>query len=392
MRFSPRSTRGGTSASRGRGRDALPFASPCGSAEARWYAPGMDFDYPLLQRLSESAGVPGRETLVRERIVDALEGLDLDLHVDAMGNLIAETPAPPGAPKVMISAHMDEIGFLVSHVGEDGFVRLQNLGGFDMRNLFARLVLVHAHGGEPRVGVLNPASKPVHISSAEERKKIPEMSDFSVDLGLDAETVRREVRVGDMVTLLQPFQDLGDVVVGKALDDRVGCWILVETLRRLDRPEVQVQAVFSVQEEVGLRGATTSAFGLAPDVGIALDTTLAVDTPGSPGHQAVTRLGEGVGIKVSDSSMVSTGWLVDRMVDLAERGELLHQLEVLPRGGTDAGAIQRSRDGVATITLSTPSRYVHTVTEMVAKRDAEAAVTLLGAFLSDDSAARAPAG
>lgn len=350
----------------------------------------MDFDYPLLQRLSESAGVPGREEFVRERIRDALEGLDLDLRLDAIGNLIAETSGPAGAPKVLISAHMDEIGFIVSHIDDRGFLRLQNLGGFDSRNLFARQVLVHGNAGEPRIGVLNPATKPIHLSSAEERKKIPEMSDFAVDLGLDAETVKREVRIGDMVTLLQPFQDLGSVVVGKALDDRIGCWILIETLRRLDAPSVHVQAVFSVQEEVGLRGATTSAFGLAPDVGIALDTTLAVDTPGSPDHQAVTRLGDGVGIKISDSSMISTGWLVERMTDLAERHELPHQFEVLPRGGTDAGAIQRSRDGVPAITLSTPSRYVHTVTEMVAKRDAEAAVTLLGAFLADETAAQAP--
>jgi endoglucanase len=350
----------------------------------------MEFDYALLQRLSESAGVPGREELVRERVVDALAGLDLDLRVDAMGNLIAETTGPAGAPKVMVSAHMDEIGFLVRHVDERGFLRVQNLGGFDVRNLFARQVLVHASRGAPRVGVLHPAAKPVHIASPEERKKVPELSEFAVDLGLDAETVRAEVRVGDMVTLLQPFQDLGPTVVGKALDDRVGCWILIETLRRLDAPAVQVQAVFSVQEEVGLRGATTSAFGLAPDVGIALDTTLAVDTPGTPEHQSVTRLGEGVGIKVSDSSMVSHGWLVERMTELAERHDLPHQFEVLPLGGTDAGAIQRSRDGVPTITLSTPSRYVHTVTEMIAKRDAEAGVALLGAFLSDASAAQAP--
>lgn len=350
----------------------------------------MEFDYALLHRLSESAGVPGREELVRERILDALGGLDLDLRVDAMGNLIAETPGPSGAPKVMVSAHMDEIGFLVKHVDERGFLRVQNLGGFDVRNLFARQVLVHGSRGAPRVGVLHPATKPVHLSSAEERKKVPELADFAVDLGLDADTVRAEVRVGDMVTLLQPFQDLGSAVVGKALDDRVGCWILIETLRRLHAPAVQVQAVFSVQEEVGLRGATTSAYGLAPDVGIALDTTLAVDTPGTPEHQAVTRLGEGVGIKVSDSSMVSHGWLVDRMADLAERDGIPHQFEVLPLGGTDAGAIQRSRDGVPTVTLSTPSRYVHTVTEMIAKRDAEAAVALLGAFLADASAVQAP--
>jgi endoglucanase len=153
-----------------------------------------------------------------------------------------------------------------------------------------------------------------------------------------------------------------------------------------------VQAVFSVQEEVGLRGATTGAYGLAPDVGVALDTTLAVDTPGTPDHLAVTRLGDGVGIKVSDSSMISHGWLVDRMAELAEREGIAHQYEVLPRGGTDAGAIQRSRDGVPSVTLSTPSRYVHTVTEMVAKADLEAAVALLGAFLRDPRAAHAPAG
>ncbi|MEX2501732.1 MAG: M20/M25/M40 family metallo-hydrolase, partial [Trueperaceae bacterium] len=254
----------------------------------------------------------------------------------------------------------------------------------------ARQVLVHARHGEPRVGVLNPATKPVHVATAEDRKKIPEMSDFAVDLGLDAETVRTEVRVGDMVTLLQPFQDLGPVVVGKALDDRSGCWILIETLRRLSSPSCTLQAVFSVQEEVGLRGAATSAFGLEPTVGIALDTTLAVDVPGTPDHQAVTRLGDGVGIKISDSSMVAHGWLVDAMTALAERDGVPHQFEVLPSGGTDAGAIQRSRAGVASITLSTPSRYVHTVTEMVAKRDLEAAVTLLGAFLHDPDAATPP--
>jgi len=352
----------------------------------------MDFDYDLLRRLSEAPGVPGREEAVRAIVADALGDLGLDLRVDAMGNLVAETTGPEGAPKVMVSAHMDEIGFLVRHVGDDGFVRVQNLGGFDVRNLFARQVLVHARHGEPRVGVLHPAVKPVHIAGAEERKKVPELHEFAVDLGLDADTVKKQVRVGDMVTLLQPFQDLGPVVIGKALDDRSGCWILIETLRRLDTPSCCVQAVFSVQEEVGLRGATTGAYGLAPDVGVALDTTLAVDTPGTPEHQAVTRLGDGVGIKVSDSSMISHGWLVDRMADLAERDGTPHQFEVLPLGGTDGGAIQRSRDGVPSVTLSTPSRYVHTVTEMVAKTDLEAAVALLSAFVHDERAAHAPTG
>lgn len=350
----------------------------------------MSHDYDLLRRLSDAPGIPGREDGVRELIRDELANVPGEVRSDAMGNLIVEATGPEGAPRVMISAHMDEIGFVVRHVDDRGFLRLQPLGGFDVRNLFARQVLVHTRNGEPRIGILNPATKPVHIATAEERKKIPEMDDFAVDLGLDADTVRDEVRVGDMVTLRQTFADLGDVVTGKALDDRTGCWILIETLKRLSDPAVTVVAVFSVQEEVGLRGATTGAFGVRPDVGVALDTTLAVDTPGTPDHLAVTRLGEGVGIKVSDSSSISQGWLVDAMAELATRHDIDHQFEVLPRGGTDAGAIQRSREGVASVTLSTPSRYVHTVCEMVAKRDLEAAVDLLGAFLTDAGAARPP--
>lgn len=350
----------------------------------------MTFDYTQLKRLSETAGVPGREHAVRSEIAGALDGMGLSGTVDAMGNLIVEKAGPDGAPVVMVSAHMDEIGFIVKHIDEKGFVRVQQLGGFDTRNLFARQVTVHGRHGEARVGVLHPATKPVHVATPEERKKVPEMAEFAVDLGLPAETVKAEVRVGDMVSLNQPFEDLGEVVVGKALDDRTGCWILLETLKRLDHPAVTLRAVFSVQEEVGLRGATTSAFAQTPDVGIALDTTLAIDTPGTPEHQAVTTLGGGVGVKVFDSSMVATGWLVDRMADLAAAQDIKHQFEVLPLGGTDAGAIQRSRRGVPSITLSTPSRYVHTVTEMVSKADLEAAVALLTAFLQTPGSADAP--
>jgi putative aminopeptidase FrvX len=349
----------------------------------------MSHDYDLLRRLSEACGIPGREDQVRDLIRSELGERAAASRVDAMGNLIVEVAGPEGAPTVMVSAHMDEIGFLVRFIDDKGFLRLQCFGGFDARNLFARHVVVHARGGR-RLGVLNPGVKPIHIASAEDRKKVPELTEFVVDLGLPAEMVKAEVRVGDMVTLSQPFLDLGAVVTGKALDDRVGCWILLETLRRLETPAVRVLAVFSVQEEVGLRGARTSAYALAPDVGVALDTTLAVDVPGVEDHMRVTALGAGVGIKVSDSSAVSHGWLVDAMADLATERGIAHQFEVLPLGGTDAGAIQQSRGGVASITLSTPSRYVHTPTEMVAKRDLEAGVALLTAFLGTPGAAVRP--
>lgn len=342
----------------------------------------------LLKRLSETPGVPGREERVRELIEQELAGVVDDLSVDAMGNLTAvKRAAKDGAPKAMIAAHMDEIGFFVRHIDDKGFIRLQRVGGFDPRNLFARQVTVHASlAGKELIGVMNPAGKPIHISTAEERSKVPELDAFYVDLGLDAESVRKQVRVGDMVTLNQQFIDMGAVVTGKALDDRAGCWVLIQTLKRLDAPAFEVHGVFTVQEEVGLRGALTGAYRVEPQIGIALDTTLAVDTPDIGEHLRVTQLGKGVGLKVMDGSSISTRWLLDEFIALGDKHGVPYQLEVLPLGGTDAGAIQRVRSGVPSITLSTPSRYVHTVTEMVAKSDLEAEVSLLTAFLQEGTA------
>ncbi len=342
----------------------------------------------LLKRLSEATGVAGREDRVRELIEAELRGVVDVLETDAMGNLHAVKRAPKdGAPRAMVAAHMDEIGFFVKFIDDKGFLRVHQVGGFDPRNLFARQVTVHASlSGEELVGVMNPAGKPIHISTQEERSKVPQLSDFFVDLGLGVDDVKAKVRVGDMVTLRQEFHDLGEVVTGKALDDRVGCWVAVQSLKRLQAPAFEVHAVFTTQEEVGLRGALTSAFKVEPHVGVALDTTLAVDTPGTHDHLRVTEMGKGVGIKVMDSASISTRWLVDEFVALAERRGIEFQMEVLPLGGTDAGAIQRSRVGVPSITLSTPSRYVHTVTEMVAKSDLEAEVSLLTAFLEEGTA------
>lgn len=341
----------------------------------------------LLKQLSEIAGVPGREERVRELLRSELEGVVDELLQDAMGNLVAvKRSEREGAKRVMISAHMDEIGFYVRYVDDMGFLRVHNVGGFDTRNLFARQVTVHTASGD-LIGVMNPATKPIHISTPKERKKIPKMAEFAVDLGLDADAVKERVRIGDPVTLRQEFKDLGKVVTGKALDDRVNCYILVQVLKQLQKPVYDIHAVFSVQEEVGLRGAATSAYSLEPEIGIALDTTLAVDTPGAPTEQSVTRMGEGVALKVMDSSAISTRWLLDEFVALAEQTGVPYQFEILPSGGTDAGAIQRSRRGVATLTLSIPSRYVHTVTEMVAKCDVEASIKLLTQYLEIDPAA-----
>ena len=161
----------------------------------------------LLKRLSEIGGVPGREERVRDLLRSELGGIVDSVTEDAMGNLIAVKRGAEGAQRVMLSAHMDEIGFYVRHIDDKGFLRLQNVGGFDTRNLFARPVTVHASGGSDVVGILNPATKPVHIANKEERKKIPKMEEFTVDLGLDAEAVKERVRIGDPVTLLAEFRD-----------------------------------------------------------------------------------------------------------------------------------------------------------------------------------------
>ena len=337
----------------------------------------------LLGRLSETFAVPSREERVRELVRAELAGLVGDIREDALGNLIA-VKRGTGPRSVMISAHMDEIGFIVKFIDKDGFLRVQQLGGFDARNLFARNVVVCTAGGD-LPGILHPSGKPVHLSTEEERKKIPEIKEFMVDLGLPADEVKRLVRIGDPVALEQTFRTVGHFLVGKALDDRVSVWVLIEVLRALrDVPhEWTIHAVFSTQEEVGLRGAIPAAFGLEPDIGIALDTTIAADTPGVPEDEAVCRSGAGVGIKIMDGASLSAPHLVREFIALAERNAIAYQLEVLPLGGTDAAGIQRSRAGVPVITLSTPSRYVHTVQEAVHRDDLAATLALLLAWLKD---------
>ncbi|MDX2006324.1 MAG: M42 family metallopeptidase [Meiothermus sp.] len=341
----------------------------------------MALNLDLLKQLSEVAGIPGWEDRVRVLVEAQLEGLVDEVRTDALGNLIARKKGP--GKRLMVAAHMDEIGFYVKHVDDKGFLRLQNVGGFDPRNLFARPVTVHAAGGD-LPGLLNPSTKPVHISTPEERNKIPLVSDFFVDLGLKADQVKKKVRVGDPVTLRQTAGRVGDLFTGKAMDDRAAVFALLETLRRLKGKKIpyDLYAVFTTQEEVGLRGALTSAYGVEPEIGIALDVTLAVDIPEILAHNWVSALGQGVGIKVMDSSHISDRGLVQEFVSLAEKKKIPFQMEVLPLGGTDAGSMQKSRAGVPVITLSLPTRYIHTVTEAVHLDDLEANIALLTAYCS----------
>jgi putative aminopeptidase FrvX len=335
----------------------------------------------LLKRLSETPGVSGREERVRALVIEELRPIVDNITVDALGNVVAFKKGKSDR-RVMLAAHMDEIGFMVKHVDEHGFVRLQPIGGFDARVLVAQRVIVHTADGQALRGVLTPATKPIHLLG-DEKPGAPKLEEFYVDLGMPGERVRELVDLGDSVTLDRTLERTGDCVIGKALDDRTGVFTMIEALRKLGRHEVNILAVATVQEEVGLRGAQTSAYHVEPDVAIALDVTIASDTPGMPESEAVTRLGAGAAIKVFDSSAIPNFKLVRHLRDVAERHDIKHQLEVLPRGGTDAGAMQRARAGVAAITISVPTRYVHTVNEMANLGDLDAAATLLARYLED---------
>jgi putative aminopeptidase FrvX len=346
----------------------------------------------LLKRLSETPGAPGREERIRQVIREETESMFDEVREDALGSLIcfkaAGRKTSGTAPKVMIACHMDEIAFYVKAIDKDGRLRLTNVGGFDTRNLFARRVLVQ--GREDLYGVLNPAGRPIHIASDEEKKKIPQIHEFFVDLFLPKAEVSKRVRIGDPVTLVQDLMKIGEVYTGKAMDNRVASWVAINAIRRVGAASpYDIYFVATVQEEVGLRGAGPSAYGIDPDIAIALDTTLACDTPGVSEEESPSRMGAGVAIKILDRSSISDRGLIDEFVGLAESNKIPYQLEVLTGGGTDAGAMQRTRQGYRTITISIPTRYIHTVTESVHEKDLKASVDLLAAWLKSDAGRKA---
>jgi endoglucanase len=335
----------------------------------------------LLRELTQADGIPSLEDYVRAVVATHMKPLVDDMRVDTLGNLIGHKKGD-GGPVVALAAHMDEIGFIVRYIEDSGFIRIQPVGGFDPRTLVAQRVRVHVREGESLNGVLQPGAKPIHLLQPNESKDL-KIEDFFIDLGITADDVNARVSIGDMITMRRDFETMGDMVVSKALDDRLGIYVMLEAIRAAGVVNADVYPIATVQEEVGLRGAMTAAYGVKPDIAIALDTTISADIPGVPGDATVTKVRDGVAIKIFDSSQLPNRKLVAHLREIAEQHDIPHQLEVLPRGGTDAGAIQRSQDGVVTGTISIPSRYVHTVNEMASISDIQASVDLLAQFLRE---------
>jgi len=336
----------------------------------------------LLRQLCETPGVPGHEERVRDLILAETEGLFDDVTTDPMGSLLCRRKGKGKNPlKIMLLCHMDEIGFLVSHVSDKGFIFVQSVGGFDPRNLFSRRVLICTASGDHK-GVMNAAGPGVHISSPEDRKKVPEPHEFMIDIGMGAKT-KDVVAIGDMVVMDEPFIEIGDKVVSKALDNRVACWLGIEAIRGLGktRTDAEIHVAFTVQEEVGLRGARTASFAIRPDIGIGIDTTLACDTPGVPEQDRTTVQGEGFGLHVRDSSFIADKPLVAEFEALAKKKKIPFQRTMLRSGGQDGAAAQQAAAGARAIGIVVGTRYIHTVTEMIHKTDLEAARDILTAYL-----------
>ena len=325
----------------------------------------------LIRSMVEGFGPSGFEERIRGLIRKEIKGLADEVRVDALGNLIATRRGTSAERKtIMAAAHMDEIGAMVSYVEEKGYLRLTPLGG---------VLPLYEVGGRIQfengtVGVIN-REKPAKGGEQ------PSFNNIYVDVGATS-SKDCPVQVGDVGVFLQPMVEMGDCLASKAMDDRVACAVLIQVMRELKDKKLphDVCFVFSVQEEVGLRGATTGAYGIAPDLGIAVDVTFAGDVP-EPSQKMAIGLGKGVAIKIKDSGMITQPQVKEWMIEIAENEKIPYQREVLLGGTTDAAAIQKSRAGVLVGCLSVPCRYIHSPSEVVHYGDVLAAVRLLKALL-----------
>ncbi|MEN8928302.1 MAG: M42 family metallopeptidase [Flavobacteriales bacterium] len=337
-------------------------------------------DVKLLAEICETAGAPGFENRVRTLVLREIESLVDEFSIDNLGNVTAIKKGKDSSKKVMLGAHMDEIGFIVTHIDDNGFVRFHTLGGFDPKTLTAQRVIVH--GKKDLMGVMG--SKPIHVMTAEERNKVPKSTDYFIDMGMNKEEVEKYIEVGNPITRERQLIEMGDCVNCKSIDNRVSVYILIEVLKQLKTVPYDVYAVFTVQEEVGLRGANVSALNINPDFGFGIDTTIAFDVPGAAAHEKVTELGKGTAIKIMDSQTICDHRMVAFMKKTADKNNITWQPEILTAGGTDTAGIQRMTPGGSIAgAVSIPTRHIHQSIEMANKSDIKGSIDILVACLTE---------
>lgn len=335
----------------------------------------MSINFNLLKQISEAPGAPGYEDPIRKLIIQEIEKWVDHIEVDNMGNIIALKKGEE-RKKVMVAAHMDEIGFIINHIDEKGFLHFIPLGGFDPKTLTSQRVVVH--GKEDLIGVMG--SKPVHVMSEEEKKRAPKVDDYFIDMGMSKEEVEKYIQVGDPVTRERELIEMGDCVNGKSLDNRISVFVLIEALKLLASETIpyDLYAVFTVQEEVGIRGAQVATQHVQPDFGLAIDTTIAFDVPGSKPQEQVTQLGGGVAVKIMDSTALADARMIKYLKKTAAEQEIKWQPELLAKGGTDTAMVQRmTKAGSIAGAISIPTRHIHQVIETIHKEDIQNSIQLL---------------
>ncbi len=336
----------------------------------------------LLEKFSNAPGISGFEGEVREIIFNELDGVVDEIKIDEMGNLIAKKNGDPNGKKIMLAAHMDEIGLMVRYIDSNGFIKFSKIGGINDQMLLNQDVYIQTFDGNVN-GVIG--SKPPHKMKKSEKDKILEYDKMFIDIGASSkEEALKMVQIGDPIIIKQNFQDLGNSLVkGKALDNRAGCAVLVEVLKRVNS-NATIYGVGTVQEEVGLKGAKTSAFRINPDMAFALDVTIAGDHPGIKNEEAPSKLGQGPTIVLADQSgdgIITHPMVKKLLITVAEKENIPFQLEVSEGGTTDGTAIHLTRQGIPTGVISPPSRYIHTPVSVVNMEDIENTVKLIVAVL-----------
>jgi endoglucanase len=338
----------------------------------------------MLKDLTDANGIPGNEKEPREVMRRYIEPYADEVTTDALGGLIARKRGTADSPRIMVAGHLDEIGFMVTHIDDKGFLRFQTVGGWWEQVMLAQRVTVMTRKGNVP-GVIG--SKPPHVLSAEARKKPVDKKDMFIDIGASSreEALEFGVRPGDSVVPVCEFTVMKNekLLMAKAWDNRIGCAIAIEILRQLqngDHPNT-VYAVGTVQEEVGLRGAKTAAYEISPDIGFSVDVGIAGDTPGITEKEALAKLGKGPQILVYDGSMIAHKGLRDLVTDTAEELGIPYQFDYVAGGGTDAGAIHVTKSGVPSLAVSVATRYIHSHAAILHRDDFENAVKLLTAVI-----------
>lgn len=342
----------------------------------------------LLEKFSNTHGVSGYEGDVRKVFTEEIKPFVDEVKIDNLGNAIAHKKGE--GLTIMLTAHMDEVGFMVKHIDDKGFIFFSEIGGFFEQTILHQRVIVHGKNG-PVLGVIG--SKPIHAMKAEERKKMIEMRAMFIDIGAKDEKDAKKlgVEIGTTITLDSKFRKMAnDNVVGKAFDDRVGLTMLVEAMRRISKLKVNANifAVGTAQEEVGLKGARTSAFGINPDVAIATDVAIPGDHPGITKQESSVEMGKGAVITIMDANgrgMVASEKVVKWLRETAEKNKINYQLDVSEGGTTDAASIQLTKSGIPVGTITVPDRNIHSSVEMVNIHDVDQGAELIArAIISAD--------